>query len=88
MTPFVPKHFDIKLNLLFTYSEQKKQNRKKLLHADQKDIIKNFAVVTSGVVKRVDCTNFDMNCECNILNVFDKTLECLSIQIYRKFSEK
>ena len=50
---FVPRHFDVKLNLLLKGINFM---NKISICAYQNDGIKNFAVVMRAIVKRADCT--------------------------------
>ena len=52
MTAFVPKDFNIKLS----YKDYIFRTINSV-PANQNDVIKNFAVVMSGVIKRVECTD-------------------------------
>ena len=50
MTVFVPKYFDIKLNLC---CNERKINRNWYICANTTDVVKNFAVIKNVGIKRV-----------------------------------
>ena len=53
--PFVPEYSDVKVNCEFVVIKNTHLNEIYLFCAKHNDVIKNFAVVMSVVVKRVDC---------------------------------